>query len=150
MIFLFFILTVNGYAINCGLSYQSMNFWAYDPFSSKADMVKGSLVVRCTGGRRGQQINYSITLSAGFSGNCMVRSMRNVQVKDTLKYNVYSKSNLSIVWGGKNCGSPITGSLKIKNDGFGRASEKYYGSIPPSQDVSVGKYLDNLVLTLNF
>ena len=101
----------------------------------------GSITVVCNG----EGITPTVSLSSNNNSSTTSRSMRNLVGSDKLSYNLYVNAARSIVWGdGKGQGSTVS----VQSNSVAILS--VYGQIPALQDVSVGSYTDNLIVTVGF
>lgn len=87
---------------------------------------------------------YTITLSPGFSGNFITRTMQNTgDASHTLSYNLYTDPSLANVWGNGTDSSTVSGT---GTDG----TYTVYGRILAGQNPYVGTYSDAIIVTLQF
>ena len=94
-------------------------------------------------------VGYEIELGAGGSGNILGRRMSSGF--DTLNYNLYTNNARNNVWGNGVTGDSVSNSFNLTNGNPTRSrSHNVFGRIPPLQDVSVGSYSDNLLVTINY
>ncbi len=133
-------LSVNAEAACAINSISAVNFGTYDVFSTTANINGiGVISIRCQGGAS----SALVTLSAGLSNSYVVRSMRSAG--STLNYNLYTSAARMMVWGDGTGGSGTLSVVKNSN-----ATLSIFGLIPAGQDISVGKYTDNIITTINF
>jgi spore coat protein U-like protein len=139
-------------ADDCTVASTSVAFGVYDPTLITPTDSSGNLTVRCThSGRGASRINYTVTLSAGGSGNFALRQMRAGTA--TLDYNLYRDAARSLIWGTGTGGSGLVTGALVVNAGHFRISEvtyPIYGRIPAQQAVATGLYTDAIVVTLTF
>ncbi|MET0229713.1 MAG: spore coat U domain-containing protein [Rhodanobacteraceae bacterium] len=122
----------------CGISTQGVEFGAYDSFSADhADSV-GAIIVTCDEGDA-----YSVAISMG-GGTYAGRKM--IGARQTLLYNLYTDPAHTLVWGDGNGATATAGGI-----GTGTANTlSVYGRMPAHQNVSVGRYVDSIVVTISF
>lgn len=140
--------------VNCAVNAGGgVVFPDYDVFAGSADLSSGTIVVSCT--RRGRNpppltVNFTLSLSAGGSGNFAARRMAGPG--DNLGYNLYSDPNYTVIWGD---GSPGTRTVPGAV-AFGRGqtaattSVTLYARADAGQNVAAGAYSDSIVATLNY
>jgi spore coat protein U-like protein len=93
-------------------------------------------------------VSYSISLSAGNSGNSAARELR--QSANILNYNLYSDPLRSSVWGSG--GSSVSDSFLLSILGIG-VDRLYpiYGRIPAGQiNAPAGSYSDSITVTVAY
>lgn len=120
-------------------SVSSVNFGAYNVFSTVADNSVGSLRIRCRGGGG----SFAVTLSTGWSNSYTSRIMRSGA--NQLNYNLYTDSARTVVWGngsGSSSFQAVTGNSTT--------TLTVYGQIPAGQDAAVGNYTDTIIATVTF
>lgn len=121
----------DGCNVNAGL----FNFGIYDPYSNtNLDVARTNLHVNCNTGR-----SYTVSLSAGNSGNVNTRYM--VNGSGHLLYNFYTNSSRTTVWGANSVSGTGNGSTQDLT---------IYGRIPAHQYLATGGYLDTITVVVNF
>jgi spore coat protein U-like protein len=139
-------------AYSCSVSMSgSINFLTYDP-SGAPPTASATVTLTCNHlGGGNEFINWTMPLSNGSSGTCANRQMqRQAAPVDLLNYNIYQNSTAT-VWGNASCGTFPSGQLQINNGNPVRSTtQTMSGVLPAGQNVSVGSYLDTLVLTVTF
>jgi len=139
-------------AADCALSTTGVVFGNYDPLVTANTDSTGEVIVVCTHVSGGAtQVNYTVALSAGTSGNYAQRQMRAGTA--TLNYNLFDSATFTRIWGNGTAGTArVAGSMRV-NPGANRvlrASHPIYGRIPALQAVATGNYSDTIVVTLTF
>jgi spore coat protein U-like protein len=139
-------------AADCGLSTTGVAFGVYDPtIPNNADST-GEIVVVCTHVSGGAtQVNYTLALSAGGSGNYAQRQLRSGT--EILNYNLFDTAAFTRIWGnGLGGTSRVPGYLLVNpgSNSLVRASHPIYGRIPALQAAANGNYTDTIVVTLTF
>jgi len=129
-----------------------MAFGTYDPMGNVDVDAQGQVSYRCGNGNnvRGGGIGkgrlvVQISLSAGNAGNFQ-RYMQGP--RDRMNYNLYMDAPRSQIWGDGTGGTRIYSEKAQPNNHV--TTVPVFGRITGAQDVSVGQYLDNLVVTLNY
>jgi spore coat protein U-like protein len=118
-----------------------ISFGIYDVFSgSPNNNGVGSLSVDCNGGGHS---SFVVRLSTGQSNSYVSRVM--MSGGNRMYYNLFTSAARTVVWGDHTGGSATMGvdknSLSILN---------IFGQIPERQDVGVGLYTDNIIVTVDF
>jgi spore coat protein U-like protein len=122
----------------CGVNAQGVNFGNYDPFGRSNLDGAGNIGVTCDLG-----VTYTIALSSG-GGTYAARVMANGPY--SLHYNLYTDASRILVWGDGNGGTAtVSGSGVIT-----ATNVTIYGRIPAAQNVHVGNYSDNVIVTVSF
>jgi len=121
---------------DCAVVASDIDFGVYDP-SRKAEAT-GDLEIYCT-----KHTEYSIYLGPGENGTIPDRRMSNG--RETLPYNLYTKSNHKNVWGDATTGSFVSG----KGKGWWE-SYTIHGLIEAGHDVGGGTYTDQVVVTVEY
>jgi spore coat protein U-like protein len=81
------------------------------------------------------------------SGGFTPRQMLQTSGGSLLDYNLYTASDMTIIWGDGTQGSSTIFVNVKKNK---PQDTLVYGQIPAGQDVSVGSYSESLLVTVNF
>jgi spore coat protein U-like protein len=135
-------------ATQCSVQASAVEFGVYDPFSPAPTDSVGTITVTC-GGLAGGGVAYTIRIGTGGSGVYDPRTMRD-GVAWQLSYNLYTSASRTSVWGDG------TGASRTVADGYalqGRSvtrSYPVYARIPARQNVAPGRYVDSLVVTLEY
>jgi spore coat protein U-like protein len=121
----------------CVVSTQPVLFGDYDVFVAVDLDGVGNIQVTCDN----PSDNYIIGMNTGF-GSFAQRTMR--FGGHSLNYNVFTDAARSTIWGD---GSLSTATVS----GIGLLSNiTIYGRVPALQNVLIGNYTDNLLVTINF
>jgi spore coat protein U-like protein len=121
-------------------SHADANFGAYSVLDQNPNTNGvGSITVHCQNGNGSSEV----TLSTGQSNSYGTRVMKNGA--NTLNYNLYTSATRNVVWG-----DHTGASGTVFADGNHETILSIYGKIPAGQDVAVGVYTDNIVVTVNF
>lgn len=130
----------------CSVSSTGAAFGAFDPVSGNLKDTLGTISVSCTGSP-GDAVNYTIALSPG-AGTVTSRDMQ--AGASNVFYNLFTNGSHTVIWGDG------TGGTGVVSDNYTLAvsptvrSYTVYGEIPPQSGPTVGSYLDNVVITVNF
>ena len=139
-------------AVDCTIAANGVAFGVYDPTLTAPTDSTGNVTVRCThSGGGASRINYTVSLSAGGSGDVARRQMRAGTA--TLDYNLYRDAARSLIWGTGTGGSGLVSGAVTVNRGHFQVSEvayPIYGRIPAQQAIATGLYTDAIVVTLTF
>lgn len=128
----------------CSVSATGIDFGVYDVFSPTPLDSTGSFSVSCD---ELPPENIVVAIDPGGAGTFLPRRMRHASLPDTLGYNVFTSSNMAVVWGD---GTGGTSTVRIGAVPAPRPPKTatIYGRIPPGQNVSAGIYGDTLVVTI--
>lgn len=127
-----------------GVTATTVNFLTYDPLSGQPADGVGSVTVACVG--LGLLPNLSVKMSAGTSGVFSARQMALGAAR--LRYNLYTDSNRSSIWGDGSPGTSVVAHQAILS--LGAHLFTVYGRIPIGQDRPAGTYLDSITVTVEF
>lgn len=130
----FALLPCSADAAVCGATATSVAFGAYDPISGLARDGVGAVKVSCD-----VDVHYTIHLSPG-SGSYVDRTMSNGV--SSLHYNLYTDASRMVVWGDGGSTGEVAASAS--------ASIPVYGRIPGAQTVTIGTYVDTIMVTLTY
>jgi spore coat protein U-like protein len=120
-------------------SVSDVSFGTYDVFSTAPNNNGvGSLSIRCSSGS-----SAIVKLSHGRSNTFAARALHNGS--NELSYNLYTSAARNIVWGDGSGGTSVMSVGRNHSDHL-----DVFGSIPEGQDVPVGMYTDDIVVTVNF
>jgi spore coat protein U-like protein len=135
-------------AASCQASASDLVFGSYR-FNSDVDVDSSATIsISCVDDGSGLDVNYSIEVSAGLSGDFADRGMNGPG--GPLHYNVYADASRSMVWGDGSGGS-VTVSGGFTLPGTTSASHTAYGRVPSQQaDIAAGHYADNLTITVTY
>ena len=136
------------YAQTCTLSSAPVTFANYDPFSSVASDISGSLTVTCNSAVS-LLVSYTMQLSAGLSGSMSPRKMSNGGTQ--LSYQLYSNSGRTTIWGDGSAGtSTVTDGYLISVLVPVVRNYSVYGRITAKQNVTAGSYLDTVTVLMTY
>jgi spore coat protein U-like protein len=140
-------------ATTCSFSSTtSVAFGNYDVFNASPTDSTGSLTLSCKG-LGSAQFPYTVTLSAGSSGNFTLRTMTLASPPDTLGYNLYEDAARTQVWGDGSSGSQTT-SVTGTTDTNGKYTNTLtvYGRVPAMENAtaSATPYGDTVTATVTF
>jgi spore coat protein U-like protein len=128
-------------AAKCDFNSQAgVSFGAYNVLDPNPNTNGvGSITIHCQGGKG----SFVVTLSKGQSNSYGSRVMKNGA--NTLNYNLYTSATRTVVWG-----DHTGASGTVSANGDHTTILDIFGKIPAGQDVAVGVYTDNIVVTVNF
>ena len=144
-------------AASCSVSSTGVAFGSYDPTSNTPVTGNGSVTINCTYTTLGDWFNgFTVTssLTTG-SGRYANRTLKTSS--DALNYNLYLDPGFATVFGNGTAG---TGTSAVCYPGFfsgcsgasGQDGQAFtipvYGRLPGGQDVSSGKYIDTITVTI--
>jgi spore coat protein U-like protein len=129
------------HAAGCTISTTSINFGAYDVFSSGPTDSTATITYRCNG-NSAVAIGITRGQSDTFNPRIMAKGLEN------LGYNLYLDSSHSTVWGDTGSGTQIYYDPSAPNNK--NVTITIFGRIPAGQDVSAGSYSDSVVAVVLF
>ncbi|MFO1282166.1 MAG: spore coat U domain-containing protein [Burkholderiales bacterium] len=141
-------------AFTCSASTTPVAFGAYDVFATGNVDSTGTVVVTCSTQTTDPIGNFSVTyeveLGTGGSGNTSQRRL--TSGANTLDYNLYRNNARSQLWGDGVTAPSVSASFTLNRSTTPSRTRAHtvFGRIPPLQDVAVGNYADNVLVTLNF
>lgn len=137
----------NGLAgCSCTVTASGVSFGNYNPLSSTANDVTGTVRVNCTlllalAG------SFTVDLSAGASGSTSQRRLR--RGTDSLTYNLYTDAARTQIWG-----DGAGGSTRVTRNFAALLSfadtMTVYARLPARQNVSAGNYSDTIIVTVTY
>lgn len=135
----FFLLPPTLARATCTLSADSLNFGAYDVFATNPTDSTATLTLSCD-----TATAYSLTLSAGGSGEADARRMANLgEPGHSLGYGLYKDATYTNFWNDSD--QIVTGN----HPGDGSVVQRtVYGRIPARQNARIGTYSDTIVVTV--
>ena len=141
--------------IECSVDAIGPAFGLYDTSAPQPLTTAGSVTVRCWDtsflSLVTAYVPYSVTLSAGTSGNQLTRTMRSGA--SSLHYNLYTDAQHSRIWGNGLGGTQkVFGSftfLPLLHQIHER-THSVHAKLPAGQDVPPGEYVDTIVVTVEF
>lgn len=121
-------------------STPALDFGNYDPADPSDTVTSDTFIVKCSG-----NIDETITASSGAnSGDYNNRLMRGGDGNDTLRYQLFIDSALTIPWGD---GTASTSAILAHENGAFNA-HTIYGSMPAGQNGGIGAYSDTITITI--
>jgi spore coat protein U-like protein len=134
-------------AVACEVSTSGVPFGSFDVINNESRDTLVSLTMSCTG-KIGESARYTIALSQGTNPS-VTRAMRSGA--GHLRYNLYSDSARTHIWGdGTSGSSTVGGSLTIGALPTTRVFT-IYGRIPDGQQVAeAGAYTDSISVLVSY
>jgi len=127
----------------CGVSATNVDFGDYDVFSPTPTDSTGSITVTCD---ETPPPTVTILLSpSANSGGFNPRQMKDMAGTDLLNYNIYTKSNMSTIWGDGTAATDVVSKKVNRNNPW---VATMYCRIPAGQNIPAGPYMDNLTITI--
>jgi spore coat protein U-like protein len=132
--------------VSCGVAHAGCTVWAtpipigdYDASAAEAVIMSADIEVRCDD----SGIDFDLAFGpSAVSGSVVDRRMRHVFRADTLRYNLYHDPHAMRLWGDSDAtmfsGTAVRGLTLVQ----------VFARIDPGQDVWVGEYSDEVVLTV--
>jgi spore coat protein U-like protein len=122
----------------------NLGFGSYNPLAAAAKTATTTISVVCT-----YSTPLTVSLSAGTTtgGSIGQRLMVRSGAANTLRYNLYTSSAYSTVWGNGTTGSTVHGTGAGMNTSV---AFTVYGQIPANQNVPVGTYNDTITVTIEY
>jgi spore coat protein U-like protein len=118
-----------------------ISFGIYDVFSgSPNNNGVGTISIDCKGAGHS---SFVVRLSTGQSNSYVSRVMMSGGKR--MYYNLFTSAARTVVWGDHTGGSATMGVYKNSV-----STLNIFGQIPERQDVSVGLYTDNIIVTVDF
>lgn len=127
----------------CGVSATNIDFGDYDVFSPSPTDSTGSVTIVCDE-TPPPAVTILLSPSAN-SGGFNPRQMKDLLGSDLLNYNIYTKSNMSMIWGDGTSGTDTVSKRVNRNNPW---VETLYLRIPAGQNVPAGPYGDNITITI--
>ncbi|HET6957704.1 MAG TPA: spore coat U domain-containing protein [Vicinamibacterales bacterium] len=128
---------------HCVVNSSGIDFGVYDTLDIAPTDATGSITYSCSQG--GGALNVVVTIGRGLAGS-FDRAMSNGQ--EHLGYNVYLDVGHTRIWGD---GSSGTATLTDKVPGNDHpTTATVFGRLFPRQNVGSGRYVDSLVVTMQF
>jgi spore coat protein U-like protein len=132
---------------SCYLQVPALNFGNYITNSADAPTAIMNLTVGCSSNVQNDTVAYTISFSAGASGDYYNRYMQ--QGTSLLKYNLYAdQQHLQVLGDGTNSTMTITGSGNFNTDTNLTNNHNIYAAIVPQQNATVGLYTDQVIVTI--
>jgi spore coat protein U-like protein len=135
------ILWANASHAVCTAEVTNVEFGGYDVFTAQPLDGIGSIRMVCP---FRHWVTYTIQIGPG-NGSFLQREMH--QGNEVLRYNLYTDSGRSLIWG-----DGTSGSRTVYGQSTLGTSNRYtiYGRIPPGQNVLGGVYTDIIYLTVEY
>jgi spore coat protein U-like protein len=127
-------------AAGCTVSTTSVNFGAYDVFTSSPTDSTGVVTYNCAA-----HSSVTISLTKGSSSTFSPRTQ--TSGSNTLNYNLYRDAARTTIWGDGTSGTQVYTNTDTSN---GNVRITVYGRIPAAQDVGAGSYTDSVTAVINF
>lgn len=138
----------------CSVSAATLDFGNYDVLNLSPTDSTTSIQVTCERNPPPgtEVVTYTLSLSTG-TGSYAARTM--IRGAESLNYNLYADATRSsaAVWGNGTAGTVTVGNTLPPLNGQNRtrtATHTIYGRIPAQQDVTVGTYSANVILTMDY
>ena len=95
-------------------------------------------------------VSYQVALSTGSAGSYVQRRMQSGA--NGLGYNLYTSNNYSQVWGNGSGSTRTVSGLFLFGASTAPSTRRHtmYGRVPARQDVAVGAYADNVLVTVTY
>lgn len=130
----------------CGIAHAGCTVWAtpipvgdYDASAAEAVIMSADIELRCDE----SGVNFSLAFGpSAVSGSVVDRRMRHAFRADTLRYNLYHDPHAMRLWGDSDA------TMSSGTAGGGLTLLQVFARIDPGQDVWVGEYSDEVVLTV--
>ncbi len=133
-------------AFHCTVSTTPVSFGPYDVFSSTPLDTTGTITVYCNNPEK-KPMPVTVAISRGASGSFNPREMRIAGGSDRMNYYLFIDPSRTTVWGDGTGGSSIFTGTIVKTAPMNLT---VYGRIPARQNLRVGAYSDNLVVTVDW
>ncbi len=134
----------------CTVSVSPLAFGAFSPASTSALQASGMTPISCTTTLALSSETVMLSLSAGIIGTFAQRLMAGPG-NATLRYNVYTDSGDSIIFGDGTTGTAMeSATFALPLAGTTKAMVPYYAAIPAGNAGPSGSYSDSLTLTINY
>jgi len=128
---------------SCSVSASGVSFAGYDPFALSDVLASGQIEVRCSEGTA-----YEVRLSPGEHGSLLQRKLKHLSLSWTLSYQLFTDAARTVIWGD---GSGSSGWVSGVGQGTSAPQvHVIYGRLPARQNVHVGDYQDQIVVTVNY
>ena len=130
-------------ALSCSVTATAVAFGTYTPLTT--DPTTGTITITCL-----SVVGTSpatITLSAGASNSFAARTM--TSGGNTLSYNLYQDSAMSVIWG-TGTGGSMAETLNLTQGVVGPTTTATVYGLIPSQDPAPGVYADTIMVTVAY
>lgn len=137
-------------AQSCSASATTVAFGTYDPFAGSPRDSTGSVSVNCAAHATALNLSYSVSLSAGGSGNVAARTLNSGA--SLIGYQLYTDALRMTPWGDATGGtSKVFGLLLLNVVLPVSATHTVYGRIAAGQTgVQAGSYADTITVTVSY
>lgn len=137
-------------AQSCSVAAATVAFGTYDPFAGLPRDSTGSVGVNCAAHATALTLWYSVSLSAGGSGNVAARKL--AAGADLMSYQLHTNSLHTTPWGDGSGGtSQVFGSLLLNLLLPVSSTHTVHGRIPAGQTgVGAGSYADAITVTVSY
>jgi spore coat protein U-like protein len=135
-------------ATSCTMALTPIAFGNYDAFVSTARDTSGTIVVTCT---RSGGPSPTVTIAIGpgmYGGSTSTRKMKQNGGGDLLSYNLFQDAARTVLWGDIVGTNAFRQFLAVPNKGSAQLTATIFGRIPAGQDVSIGTYSDNVLVSV--
>lgn len=126
----------------CTVNVSEISFSEYNPLSAFPVDYSGTIEIYC-------KKTSNVTVSIGPSPNSGFnpRKMTNAESGETLNYNLYTNANRTLIWGD---GSQGTSTMRVNVKKNSTEYLTVYGRVFAGQDVGIGTYTDNLIVSISY
>ena len=133
----------------CTVGTSPVAFGVYDPLAAAPLDSTGNVAVTCTSVGN-PRVRYIVELSTGQAGTYNPRAMTNGVSQ--LTYDLYVNAARTRVWGDGSGGTRrVRANYRLLPIGSTQTDNyTVYGRVFPGQNVSVGSYLDTIIVTVTF
>jgi len=129
------------------LSAANITFTSFNPYDATPETANGSVRIRCTNNGSTDTVNYTVTLSAGSSGNQTARLVKNGV--NSVSYNLYKDSVYTQILGDGNSGTfTISNTYTLGMSASRTDTYTIYGRIPVQPLAKPMTYTDTITVTL--
>lgn len=138
------------FAQSCAVGTTAVAFGTYDPFAVSPRDSTGSVSVNCAAHATALTLAYSVSLSAGGSGNVAARALSSGA--NRLNYQLYTGPTRLTPWGDASGGSSkVFGSLLLNVLLPVSATHSVYGRVAAGQGgAPAGSYADTIMVTVSY
>lgn len=140
------LMSLDAYADRCDVTTTPVNFGSYDVFSSSPSDTTGTIFVSCHTPEH-KTIPIEVSISSGLSGSFNPRQMLRTAGADRMNYYLFLDASRTQIWGDGSSGTFVFQGNIYKDTPLNLS---IYGRVPARQNLRVGTYQDNLVVTVNW
>jgi len=145
-VLLLLLISVTAQAFHCSVTTTPVSFGSYDVFSPAPSDTIGTIFVSCNNPEK-KAMPVTISINRGSSGSFNPRQMRLAGGSDRMNYYLFLDPSRTTLWGDGSGGSSTVTRMIEKTIPL---SVPVYGRIPARQNLRVGAYGDNLVVTVDW